>query len=1551
MIKRRRLVALVSVIALIVIAFVTIVTGLIVTRTNYGQEELRRFFQNTLAASVRGKVYVGPISGGFLTGITVDSFAIRDADNDSLFISTGRITASYDPRDLLDKRVWLRNVTVEHPLVYLRQHASGRWNFKEIFKSYDKKNNLPKAPGRNFGDYFVIDTAHVRNGTLVLQMPWVPDDTLHGARLDSAVKHNLGRPDKEIRHVKDEGKPGFARTWRWTKTSAVVSHMRLADPDSDKLGRLFVFDTIQAVESDPPFDFRNVRGTMRNLGDSIWVDVAHFDLPQSSGAGGGKIVWGSDLPVRYDINVRGDSVALRDVSWVYPTLPQTGGGKTMLHIVNEPSNLHVIDYKLTNMDVSTTGSHLTGDMTFAVGGPVLVVKDVKMSAQPFDFDLLRALNGKPFPVDWRGQLYGSVRARGGPLTHFLVDESDVTFRDAHVRGAVSHVGGRGGLNILEPAYTSFLKFQVNAPSVDLRSIEYLYPNFPRLGGTISGTATLDSSWLDVRFANADVTHRDGPGEPSHLTGNGRVTWGAQYLTYDIDAQAAPLSLGMIARSYPKLPLTGVLNGPVKLSGTVKDLQLTTSLQGPAGALSFDGRVDIDPPGYGIRGSGQVNALAVHQLLDPSRLEGTVRPAVLTGHYDVALAGDSLANLDGSAAIDLARADIDGLRIFPSMARLRFANRKLLVDTLRLETTAATLVARGGLGLPNGVSDSLRFRLAVDSLGGFRRYLEGSGTRRDSVAADSLAGQLTLNGMAYGRVDSLDVSGVATGTGLALGTTRGRSLGGRFVIRNILQDPTGLATLRADTLTVAGVLLDSLDARLQLAGRSHAAFAVTVQSDNGPTARLVGNASSTGGAIGAQEAVTRIAFDTVGLTVGDSRWHLLGPSHVSRDSLGLAIDSLVLGNGAGGRVAVRGAAPQHAPVSLELTGDSIALSDFGALAQLQSPLGGHASITGRVTGTRASPVMQVDARMANFAYGGVHVERATATGSYRDRSFGVAVDLFRNRVPALHATMTVPVTVTLFGAERLNAPIRGSVRADSADLAVVEMLSPSLQKGAGRLTANLDFTVTPRHKSINGLIAVRNGQIFVQNAGVTLRSINGAVRFEGRNDSVQVDLSAVSGATPSSRIALRGFVNYAQWDAPRFNLALSAHNFHALDRRTLASLDISTTDSLRLVGTIDDAALTGTLRVERGEVYLPERDLLRKQVVDLSGDQIFQIIDSTDARTRQIIPNAPSRLVQNLRLEDVKIVLGDEVWLKSREANIKLGGSLSVRSAEKQSSLTVGRKSSRDTVGLALEGTLTADRGTYTLDLAPAPVQREFAVQRGTITFFGTTDDNPQVDIIAQHAVKRANQADLVIQVHLTGFLYPNPSIELSSLNEPYLSTSDLVSYLVTGQPIYALTSGELGVVQQVSSVVAPTLSAVAAAGLRGTGLGALFDQINIQSGVAPTTLGTSTTSQPGLKDWLFGARLGAEKQISNNLFFSLSAGLCSFNREYTQATPNQNALTGFVDALAGKLEYRFNPQLALQAGTDPPTSALYCGRSNISLGSVVQTPRQWGLSLLQNWHF
>ena len=54
-----------------------------------------------------------------------------------------------------------------------------------------------------------------------------------------------------------------------------------------------------------------------------------------------------------------------------------------------------------------------------------------------------------------------MKARGGPLTHFVVDEAHGEFRDAHVPGAESRFSGNGELDILFPAFTAFHGFHVD----------------------------------------------------------------------------------------------------------------------------------------------------------------------------------------------------------------------------------------------------------------------------------------------------------------------------------------------------------------------------------------------------------------------------------------------------------------------------------------------------------------------------------------------------------------------------------------------------------------------------------------------------------------------------------------------------------------------------------------------------------------------------------------------------------------------------------------------------------------------------------------------------------------------------------------------------------------------------------------------------------------------------------------------------------------------------------------------------------------------------------
>ena len=76
-----------------------------------------------------------------------------------------------------------------------------------------------------------------------------------------------------------------------------------------------------------------------------------------------------------------------------------------------------------------------------------------------------------------------------------------------------------------------------------------------------------------------------------------------------------------------------------------------------------------------------------------------------------------------------------------------------------------------------------------------------------------------------------------------------------------------------------------------------------------------------------------------------------------------------------------------------------------------------------------------------------------------------------------------------------------------------------------------------------------------------------------------------------------------------------------------------------------------------------------------------MVDTLLAQNRQVMPRAPKAVARNLRLENVAVDIGPDVWLRSSEANIKLGGSLNV---------TLAPPTPSEPPRLALEGA-SADR--------------------------------------------------------------------------------------------------------------------------------------------------------------------------------------------------------------------------------------------------------------------
>jgi hypothetical protein len=356
----------------------------------------------------------------------------------------------------------------------------------------------------------------------------------------------------------------------------------------------------------------------------------------------------------------------------------------------------------------------------------------------------------------------TVRAPGGPVNRFRVADAQFSFADGNVPGARAVGRARGDLDFLFPAFTKFRGFDVEVDRFDLETMQFVNPTFPLLDGWISGRATLDSVWTDIRLRNADITHHFADGTPSRMTGGGRVTIGEKFLTYDLALEAQPISLATIARAWPELELEfrGDLFGPVRVQGASDDLAVVADVRGAPGAFAYDGRVDLDSiGGTGYQGTLRFAGLDLRALYDTSSMPVTS----LNGTAEVAIIGDSLPNYEGRLDVVLQRSMIDTTRLYDdSHARLRFHDGILTVDTLAVTSVIGTLTGKGSWSArrPQRLAPTVlpgRFAGCLASISAQGRC----GQRpRESINQDSLFAIVTAAPVTlYGSIDSLDVRGI------------------------------------------------------------------------------------------------------------------------------------------------------------------------------------------------------------------------------------------------------------------------------------------------------------------------------------------------------------------------------------------------------------------------------------------------------------------------------------------------------------------------------------------------------------------------------------------------------------------------------------------------------------------------------------------------------------------------------------------------------------------------------------------------------------------------
>ncbi|HEX5872325.1 MAG TPA: hypothetical protein VFY65_17975 [Longimicrobium sp.] len=381
----------------------------VVARTDRGHAFVLQRTLDALGKNVHGgKLVIGDIDGNLFEGAKV--YGLRLQDNQGrAFVVADSAYLNYRITTLISPRIHITKATLYEPEIYIfKLPGDSLWNYQAIFR-----DSIPDDPNRRRVERAtLIDTIRVFNGIARVQTPWEPDEALRPGARRVAIADALS--DTSLALV-DTVRGGYIRTMNFTRLNGRISRVRFA-PGTDTGSRIHV-DSLRGVAQifRKPVQFNQVQGQIALLRGHVEVDAPVVRLPSSSLSMSGVVRTANfpewfpeDRAPMYDLAFRSDSVAFRDLQWLYPRFPAEARGSISLRIEHRPGGLMFL---ARETDVTAPGTHLVGDFGMILGDTLRFV-DVDLEADPVRVSTIERMLPEGLPV--QGLVLGGVTIKGEP---------------------------------------------------------------------------------------------------------------------------------------------------------------------------------------------------------------------------------------------------------------------------------------------------------------------------------------------------------------------------------------------------------------------------------------------------------------------------------------------------------------------------------------------------------------------------------------------------------------------------------------------------------------------------------------------------------------------------------------------------------------------------------------------------------------------------------------------------------------------------------------------------------------------------------------------------------------------------------------------------------------------------------------------------------------------------------------------------------------------------------------------------------------------------------
>jgi len=1452
----------------------------------------------------RASLRVGVLRSIGLTSISALDVSLLDTAGVAV-VHADSVDATIDLAGILfSKAIHIRLGALRGVKLDLRQDARGPWNIAHII-SGDTTPALPNAkPG--YGNNIRIDALTLDRVAITTIAPWAPNVLFTGTSRDSVI---VARDS--LHDIVHTSVGLFER--RTIALTRVVSHDAIISQPSHAPSSMQI-DSLMGTISDPPITLVHAAGEIRWTGDSLMLNLPAVALPASTGSAIGSISWHDKGPLRYDVLVKAKA-GLSDLRWIWDVLPTTGGGTATIrmHTLADANNA---EYQLTDLDVRSMDSHITGQISVTTRVKDLLLHHVDLAFAPMQSDLMRRLSYGVVPDTVRGTIDGKLVAlAGGPLRAFVIDTLRARFVDARITGALSSIDLSGTVGL--GANPTGHNLDIRSLIADLRTARTLAkapsPMLASLDGVLSASGRIaDASLTNVAAKQLSLIWTDGVGNRSIIRGDATLGFGPRNALIETALQIDALSMRALARIDTTLGVRADLTGSLRTSGTLEALGWTATIGAMGdGAVDLRGTASLIDNTWRVAAAGAVTALnarlwTMQNATPATSVDGTLQvSAVGTRGKD----GTTVLE-QGGAMVNLRQAASDERPAFDLVASTRLDAQRLTVDSATAHLGGVTFGAHGTLGRREGAVDTLQVSASADSLEQVQGQLQrlaamiapmdsGMAKTLRAYAADTLRGDVSISGFLVGAIPDFGATLAIGGSRLQVGAIHLERIFGSLHADNVRTAPTFAGAATADGVDGLGAIrIASAEFKVLNASPDSGKLVLEVSSRDAAHLVLRGGFLRAAG-------VTDVALDSLRFQYDSTTWQNFQPVHVRADSRGIRVDSLELRSTAKGVFGMSANVPVDGAITALMRFERFPVGEATTFAMGTQPFDGTLTGTALLTGTRDAPLINWTLRADSLGINGTYLPMLSSDGAYADKRIVARVRIVDSLGGSLHAEARVPIDLSLHAVDKrvLSDAVDAEIVADSLRLQSLGLVVDGVSNQRGIVAGRLALTGTMDRPVATGTMTVEQFGASVPTLGIN--PSEGRVVLRAAQDSLVLESLRFRSGGSADTVFATGAMRFAAKEPATVHAQLASNNVQLAHQRD--GTDLNVTGNVVIDGALKRPAMSGRLFIPTANLVIDP--LGASKALDLNSAGARELLGVDEVPVAATAAQSLSKLGRFVTVNNARVDLGSEVWVQTPEAKVKVAGGLNVTMS--------GEK-------LALEGEIVANRGQYRLDLGV--VNRSFAVDSGVVRFYGSDAISPTLDISATNVVRVSTGGEIPVRVHIGGSL-DRPVVTLSSSDPLFASApeSEIISLLIFGAPTFALDGQSQSTVKAVTGVLLPSVG--------GAVEGALQRLLPVFNTVQVNTAGGQTKDDLSAYSLLDNLSITAGKQIGEKAFLRVNTGVC-------RSTGQSASLWYGIAA-----EYRLSRGLSAQVGVDPGSAP--CTR----LGVDPLPKMQFGFDLFREWIF